>query len=160
MKILLGITWKSAFLLVVSACLVMHADSASAKGIGYDENTEIAVKGIIRNARPQVFRGYQCFSLQTSTRIFKVLTMPSWLARRMNLKFKDGAKVRVIGSKFFDHGGSLCLLARSLKFLPNGRMIVFRDRNCKPLWYHTNTKIFSCIKGVPVKRTKTSAPKR
>nr|HDN00891.1 hypothetical protein [Deltaproteobacteria bacterium] len=126
--------------------LLTHTDPVHAKSIGYDENTEIVVRGTIKQCTGRSYTKLQCFTLQTRTRIFKVIVAPQWFVRRIGLKLNNGTNVEVVGSKFFGRDGCLCLSARSLRFLSSGKKIILRDRSCKPVWQNSCVRESSCIR--------------
>lgn len=126
-----------------SLTCVCAADSDS---VGYDENTEIIVSGTVLKSSGCEFRGLKCFVLESNSRSFNVITAPSWFVERIHMKLSPGMTVRVVGSKFYGTDGALYLVARSVKTLPTGRSIQFRDNNCKPVWSKRVIKRSSCMK--------------
>ena len=135
----------SSFFFLFTLLLLTHPDSVHAKSIGYDENTEIVVRGTIKQCSAGSYMTLQCFNLQTRTRVFRVIVAPQWFVRRIGLKLNDGTNVEVVGSKFFGRDGCLCLSARSLRFLSSGKKIILRDRSCKPVWQNSCLRESSCI---------------
>jgi hypothetical protein len=138
-------TYSSLFF-ILAILLLTNINSARANNIGYDENTEIVVRGIIKQCAVRPYMKLQCFTLQTRNRIFKVIVAPQWYLRRIKLELDSGVNVEVVGSKFFGRDGSLCLSARSMKFLSSGRNIVFRDGSCRPVWQNSCLRESSCIR--------------
>ncbi|OPL12766.1 MAG: hypothetical protein AVO38_14495 [delta proteobacterium ML8_D] len=134
------------FFILFTLLLLTNHDSVHAKSIGYDENTEIVVRGTIKHCTARSYMQLQCFTLQSKTRVFRVIVAPQWFVRRIGLKLKDGTNVEVVGSKFFGRDGCLCLSARSLKFLSSGRNIMLRDGSCKPVWQNSCVRESSCIR--------------
>ncbi len=128
-----------AIVMLVGVC---SADAAT----GYDENTEIVIKGRVAAVNARSFSGLNCFTLEFRNRMFRVITAPPWFLRRIGFSLKPGQKIRVRGSKFFGRDGGLYILARSLQIVPKGRKIVFRDRDCKPIWRNAGIKESSCIR--------------
>ena len=104
----------SSFFFLFAIFLLTNANSAHAVSIGYDENTEIVIRGTIKQCAARPYIKLQCFTLQTKTRIFRVIVAPRWFVRRIKLKLNVGEDVEVVGSKFFGKDGCLCLLARSI----------------------------------------------
>jgi len=137
---------KQWCLYLLAAALVGAAGQAVATEAGYDENTEIVVTGKIRQNQVQPYMGYRCFVLQAPGTTYTVLTAPQWFALHVGLIPQIGAEVEVVGSKFYGVDGSLCLLARSLKFLRSGQTIVFRDKSCKPVWQSSDCPESSCMR--------------
>ena len=136
----------SSFFFLFAILLLTNANSVHARSIGYDENTEIVVRGTIKQCAARPYMKLQCFTLQTRTRILRVIVAPRWFVRRIELKLNDGVNVEVVGSKFFGRDGCLCLLARSIRFLSSDRNVVLRDRSCKPVWQNSCLRESSCLR--------------
>lgn len=136
----------SSFFFLFIILLLTNTDFAHAGSIGYDENTEIMIRGTIKQCAARPYMKLQCFTLQTGSRIFRVIVAPRWFVRRIELKLNNGEDVEVVGSKFFGRDGCLCILARSIRFLPSGRNIVLRDKSCKPVWQNSCVRESSCIR--------------
>lgn len=132
------------FLVVI--LLLNGVGSAHARSIGYDENTEIVARGIIRQCEAKPYMNFQCFTLQSGSRIFRVIVAPRWFVRRIRLQLNNGVKVEVVGSKFFGRDGRLCLLARYIRFPSSRRNVVLRDRNCRPVWQNSCLRESSCLR--------------
>jgi hypothetical protein len=139
-------TAYSSFFFLFIILLLTNTNFAYARNIGYDENTEIVIRGTIKQCAARPYMKLQCFTLQTRTRILKVIVAPRWFVRRIELKLNEGVNVEVVGSKFFGRDGCLCLLARSIKFLSSGRNVVLRDSSCKPVWQNSFVRESSCIR--------------
>ncbi len=114
--------------------------------VGYDENTEVIVTGTIIKTEGCEFRGLKCFVMESNSRTFNVITAPFWFVKRIHLNLKPRQSVRVVGSKFYGADGGRYIVARSLKTLPNGRFITFRDNKCRPVWNTRTIKRSSCMK--------------
>ena len=136
----------SSFFFLFTILLLTNTNSAHAGSIGYDENTEIVIRGTIKQCAARPYMKLQCFTLQSGSRIFRVIVAPRWFVGRIALKLNDGEDVKVVGSKFFGRDGCLCLLARSIRFLSSGRNVVLRDRSCKPVWQNSCVRESSCIR--------------
>lgn len=115
---------------------------------GYDENTEVIVRGKVRSSEGKdlSYRGLQCFLLESRGRLFRVLTGPKWFVTEVGLKLPAGHCVEVVGSKFYGSDGALYLIARSIRYLPQGYAVELRDRTCKPVWSDSTRKRSSCMK--------------
>ncbi len=73
---------------------------------GYDENTEITVRGKVVGAdRPM--RGPVVLTLMRRGRVFKVITAPPWYLAQEGISFAPGDRLEVSGSKYFGSDGSL-----------------------------------------------------
>ncbi len=129
---------SSIFVLAVGLCL--------AQDTGYDENTEVQIRGEIQQVEIKPCKGLKGFLLNSNGRDYIVLTGPAWFLREIGLRLPDGEKVEVTGSKFYGHDGVLYLLARSIKFLSEGRIVMLRDRACKPVWNNSGRSHSSCMK--------------
>lgn len=136
----------SSFFVLFTILLLTNTNSAHAGSIGYDENTEIVIRGTIKQCAARPYMKLQCFTLQSGSRIFRVIVAPRWFVGRIALKLNDGEDVKVVGSKFFGRDGCLCLLARSIRFLSSGRNVVLRDRSCKPVWQNSCLRESSCLR--------------
>ncbi len=135
-----------AILTVVTFTLLVGAVYAGQDVVGYDENTEIIVSGTVLKPGGCEFRGLKCFVMESNSRSFRVITAPRWFVERIHMKLSPGMTVRVVGSKFYGTDGCLYLVARSVKSLPSGRNIQFRDKNCRPVWSRRAIKRSSCMK--------------
>ncbi|MEW5745043.1 MAG: hypothetical protein AB1805_06375 [Nitrospirota bacterium] len=100
---------------------------------GYDENTEITVRGRVVGIERER-RGPVVVRMKGRGRPYKVITAPPWYLSREGLTFEPGMALEVSGSKYFDRDGSLYIIGRSITYLDTGRTAVLRDSYCKPLW--------------------------
>ena len=134
-------------LLALLAILALPA-SVSAGGLvpGYDENTEVIVKGKVIEPKAFSFRGLNCLQMESRGRTLYVVTAPEWYLKRLNLKLASGTHIQVVGSKFYGKDGAIYIVARSVKTLPSGRSIQFRDSKCRPVWAKEKIKKSSCMK--------------
>lgn len=134
--------------IIISIFLVnfLTISIAAAQKVGYDENTEIAVKGVVQKEVAHPYKGLSNFFLKTQWRIFRVLTAPSWYIKETAISLKKGQEVEVVGSKFYGPDGSLCLVAKSIRLLPEGKVIRFRDDLARPVWSDYVEKKNSCMK--------------
>ncbi len=112
---------------------------------GYDENTEIVVTGVVKDTSAGRYGGLECFTLESRSRIFTVITAPQWFIHQRGLLLKSGVEMQVVGSKFYGLDGNLYLVARSLKPVIAGHQVMLRDNRCKPLWRDSGVKGSSCI---------------
>jgi len=134
------------FCIVLASIILGVCDEVHAWQGGYDENTEIAIKGKILQILHQPYKGFHCFILQAKTRRYLVLTAPQWFLKRAGIHFEKGNLVNVVGSKFFGSDGRRCLLVRSVTFIPSGEKILFRDNALKPVWYGVRRPESSCMR--------------
>lgn len=134
------------FLFLVAFSLSTHL---YAQEIGYDENTEITIRGNVVSPHSSPYHGLLAMLVQTDACLYRVLTGPRWFLDRMGFHPRKGTAVEVVGSKFYDASGSICLFARSIRVLePGGRLFVLRDNSCKPVWVVSGCAEASCLKVV------------
>ena len=114
--------------------------------LGYDDNTEIAVTGIVKANSSHSYKGFSNFFLKTKWRIFRVLTAPSWYVQNNPIDIKAGEEVEVVGSKFYGHDGSLCIMAKTIRSLKRSKTIRLRDRFSRPVWSEGFNEKNSCMK--------------
>lgn len=105
---------------------------------GYDENTEITVRGRVVEVLQPV-RGPVVVTLQGRVRAFRVITAPPWYLAQEGVSFVPGDRLEVSGSKYFGRDGSVYLVCRVLQHLDSGRVTFLRDSFCKPLWRGPHT---------------------
>ena len=132
-----------AFFLTLST--LSAVDSAFANGPGYDENTEIVVTGIVKDTSAGQYGGLECFTLESRSRLFIVITGPEWFLHQRGLLLKSGVEMQVVGSKFYGIDGNLYLVAKSLRPTVAGHQVMLRDKSCKPLWRDSGVKGSSCM---------------
>ncbi len=130
---------------LAAVILLCVCGNALASAPGYDENTEIVINGVIKDTSAGRYGGLECFTLESRSRIFTVITGPKWFVRQRGLLLKSGVEMQVVGSKFYGIDGRLYLVARSLKPLIAGHRVMLRDNKCKPLWRDSGVKGSSCM---------------
>lgn len=134
------ISWLIIFL-CVPGCLFAQSFSE----VGYDENTEITIKGKVINASAEPNMGLECMIVQSRSCIFRVLIAPMWFIKQIGFNPKNGDSIEVTGSKFFSDDGVISLLARCIRFYPKGRRYFFRDKSCRPVWHIKGVGESSCL---------------
>lgn len=100
---------------------------------GYDENTEIIIRGTIA----EIMHGIRVpiiLKLKTGTKIYNVVTAPMWYLARNAITFSIGTTLEVTGSRYFGRDGNLYVIARQIRDAETGSVTVLRDSYCKPLW--------------------------
>lgn len=103
---------------------------------GYDENTEISVKGTVTEIMSEI-RGPVILKLRTDKKVYNVVTAPRWFLSRQDLTFQTGAELEVTGSKYLGRDGILYLIAMQIKSPATGKTLQLRelrDKMCRPLW--------------------------
>jgi hypothetical protein len=113
--------------------------------VGYDENTEITIKGKVIKASLAPNMGLECMIVQSRSCLFRVLIAPMWFIKQIGFNPKNGDSVEITGSKFFGDDGVISLLARYIKFYPKGRKYFLRDKNCRPVWHTKGVGESSCL---------------
>jgi hypothetical protein len=100
---------------------------------GYDENTEITVKGVITDTGA-TRRGPVVLQVKTDAKSFEVITAPRWYLAQQGISFASGEKIEVTGSKYIAQDGRLSLIAHTIKISGRTTDISLRDGSCRPLW--------------------------
>jgi hypothetical protein len=121
-----GIIMLLLFFFVVSV-------KAEEPGEGYDENTEITIRGPVMEVVREM-RGPVILRIQYRDMIYHVITAPMWYLRQQNLMFSGGIELEVTGSRFMSGDGKLYLIARKIREVQTGRELLFRDLSLRPCW--------------------------
>lgn len=100
---------------------------------GYDENTEITVRGVITDAGI-TRRGPVVLRVKTDAKSYEVITAPRWYLAQEGISFASGEKIEVTGSKYITRDGNLSLIAHTIKVSGRTTIISLRDGSCRPLW--------------------------
>jgi len=100
---------------------------------GYDENTEITIKGTITEI-VQGMRGPVILILKIDSKTYNVVTAPRWYLSREAITFSSGSALEITGSKYFGRDGNIYIIVRQVKNPETGKVIILRDSYCKPLW--------------------------
>jgi len=108
--------------------------TAGELGEGYDENTELTIKGMITEVAGGM-RGPVVLRLSYGGKPYSVVTAPPWYLKRNGIMFQEGLEIEVTGSKYFGENGTLYLIARKIREVKTGREIFLRDARCKPMWH-------------------------
>ena len=108
-----------------------YADNGDTEG--YDENTEIRIKGTIQQQLPRM-RGPVVVILQTPNRDYKVITGPAWYLAEEGFELNVGDSLKVTGSKFIGRDGNLYVVARRIGNLTTGKQLRLRDSAFMPHW--------------------------
>ena len=111
-------------------------------GEGYDENTEVTVKGTVREVMKEI-KGPVIIILKSGNKDYKIVTAPAWYIAREGVEFKDGTSYEVTGSKYISRDGNLYIVASRLKNLSTGMITLLRDSSCMPLWGRMMRRGFS-----------------
>ncbi|MCL4492724.1 MAG: hypothetical protein M1510_12660 [Nitrospirae bacterium] len=127
-KVLLGI------LILSFAPLFSSAHAASDVKEGYDENTEITVKGTVVEVMKGMMMGPVVVRLKFDSKIYNVVTAPPWYLSQKGISFRSGSEWEIKGSKYFGRDGNVYIIGRQLKNAGSGQALVLRDTYCRPLW--------------------------
>jgi predicted heme/steroid binding protein len=103
-------------------------------GEGYDENTEVIVKGHITEIKKGM-RGPAQIMLSRQGRIYNIVTAPMWYLKRKGIAFREGSELEVIGSRYHGEDGNIYVIAKKIKESGTGKEIFFRDASCRPMWH-------------------------
>ncbi|MBF0327893.1 MAG: hypothetical protein HQL10_01915 [Nitrospirae bacterium] len=131
-----------ATMLATAFCLISSAGSlfaADIQGEGYDENTEITIKGKLKETLSRD-RGPIILVVAAEGKSYKVITGPPWYLAEQDISFKPQTSVEVTGSRYLSKDGVLYIIARQIKYADSDKTILFRDADLKPLWKHCGTK--------------------
>ena len=122
--------------LLFSICFVCFFSAAYAENEvteGYDENTEVTVKGTLTEVLPGM-RGPVIIILQSGNKDYKVITAPLWYLTQEGIELAAGTAYEVTGSKYIARNGNHYIVAGRLKNLSTGKISLLRDSSCMPLW--------------------------
>jgi len=114
-------------------CFFSSAYAESEVTEGYDENTEVTVKGTMKEVL-RGMRGPVIVILQSGSKDYKVITAPPWYLAQEGIALTEGTAYEVTGSKYIARDGNLYIVASRLKNLSTGKISSFRDSSCMPLW--------------------------
>ncbi len=114
-------------------CFVSPAYAENEVTEGYDENTEVTVKGTIKEVL-RGMRGPVIIIIQSGNKDYKIITAPAWYLAQEGIEFTAGTAYELTGSKYTARDGNLYIVAGRLKNLSTGRISSLRDSSCMPLW--------------------------
>jgi len=126
---------NASLALLFALFLFSPAYAQSEAGEGYDENTEVTIRGNAKEvARARETRGPVIIVLKSGNRDYKVVTGPPWYLAQEGIELKVGTSYEVTGSKFIARDGNVYIAASRLKDLSTGSVWRLRDSSCMPLW--------------------------
>ena len=125
---------RPGLLIVTVLCFSVGAYAAEPEsGEGYDENTTVTTKGIVREVVSGQ-RGPVRIVLKATNAEYTIIIAPPWYLAEQAVSFKVGDSYEVKGSKFMSGDGALYLMAGTLKDLTTGKVTKLRDADNRPLW--------------------------
>lgn len=123
----------TSFVFIFLVLFFSYAHAENEVSEGYDENTEVTVRGTIKDI-VRGMRGPVIVLLQASSKNYQVITAPPWYIAKEGIELMPGRSYEVTGSKFFSRDGKIYIIASRLKDLSTGKVIQLRDSSCMPRW--------------------------
>jgi hypothetical protein len=123
----------TSLVFIFSVLFLSYAYAENYVSEGYDENTEITIKGTIKDVIREM-RGPVVILLKTGGKDYKVITAPPWFIVQKGIELSPGKSYEVVGSQFFSRDGNRYLIASRIKDLDTGKITQLRDSSCMPLW--------------------------
>jgi len=142
-SLLSGRTW--IFILCTITLFAVVAQASSQQETGYDENTEVTVKGEVIAPLVASYMGLECFTIKCGSHVYRILTAPNWFLTGLKIKIKSKQHIKVVGSKFYGFDGHIYIMAKFIRLLPQGITVVFRDQDCRPVWRYAGCTASSCL---------------
>ncbi len=124
---------KIILIFLFTILLFSHAYAEPQVTEGYDENTELTVKGSVKDIQ-RGMRGPVILILQARNKDYKVVTAPPWYLAQQGIDLTSGTSYEVTGSKYIAGDGNIYIIAFSLKNLSTGKISALRDSSFRPLW--------------------------
>jgi hypothetical protein len=136
MSVFSGMNNNMKKILIASLFLILFCSYAYAEyeeSEGYDENTEIRIKGVVTEniVRP---RGPVVVRVRSGNREYRVVTGPQRYLLQEGFEFKPGDQWKVTGSKLIGRDGSIYIIARKIRNVSSGKTLQLRDTSLIPLW--------------------------
>lgn len=100
---------------------------------GYDPNTVGVLEGRVA-ALELPEQGPVAFRLEAAGETYTVLAAPAWYWEELQLKVRNGDRVRVKGSKTMGADENLYLVVQEITVAGGDRPVVLRDAGGKPVW--------------------------
>ena len=123
----------TSFVFIFVILLFCYAYAENEVSEGYDENTEVTIKGTIKDIG-RGMRGPVIVLLQAGSKNYQVITAPPWYIAQEGIELRPGSSYEVTGSKFISRDGNPYIIASHLKDLSTGKITQLRDSSCMPLW--------------------------
>ena len=100
---------------------------------GYDENTEITIKGTVKDI-VSAERGPVILIINYKNKTYHITVAPRWYLYKNNIEFRNGMELEITGSKFLSKEGTFYISARKIKITESEKTIELRDSFCRPKW--------------------------
>jgi hypothetical protein len=123
----------TSFVFIFAILFFSYAYAENELSEGYDENTEVTIKGTIKDVG-RGMRGPVIVLLQAGSKNYQVITAPPWYIAQEGIELRPGSSYEVTGSKFIARDGNPYIIASRLKDLSTGKITQLRDSSCMPLW--------------------------
>jgi hypothetical protein len=123
----------SIFVSIYMLCILSVAYAETEVSEGYDENTEVTVKGTLKELQ-RGMRGPIIMILNSGSKTYKVITAPPWFLEQEGVEFTTGIDYEVTGSKYIARDGNIYISASRLKNIATGKISILRDSSCMPRW--------------------------
>jgi len=135
-KTMKPLVFLSFFLLFLFFPFSVKADNFSHLQIfeGYDPNTEILIKGKIKNVQILPENNFVVLDLEREGKIYKVILGPQWFVNEEKINIEPGEEVIIKGSKFFSEKGGPFILTNTLYSINKERIYYLRTKDFKPRW--------------------------
>lgn len=115
-------------------CLCLWASAGYAEiSEGYDENTELTAMGTVSEMEDGG-KGPVLLRISRGARSYVVITAPRRYLADEGITFNTGEGLQVTGSRYRSRDGQVYIVARTVKRLTTGEVILLRDEGCKPMW--------------------------
>lgn len=109
---------------------------------GYDPNTEIFVKGKIKNIRVLSEHNFVLLDLESNQKILKVVLGPHWFVKEEKINVEPGEEIMIKGSKILSEEGEIFILTNILYLVNKNQIYYLRDKDFKPHWKKKKSKRF------------------
>lgn len=109
---------------------------------GYDPNTEILIRGKVKNVQILPENDFVILDLERKEKIYKVIIGPQWFVNEEKINIEPGEEVIIKGSKFLSEKGEPFILTNSLYSVNKERIYYLRTKDFKPRWKKKKSKGF------------------
>lgn len=127
-----GSIMTAVFFSLVCSCLWASAGCAEISE-GYDENTELTAMGTISEMEDGG-KGPVLLRISRGPKNYMIVTAPRRYLAEEGIAFKAGEELQVTGSRYWSRDGQVYIVAKTVKRLTTGEVILLRDEGCRPMW--------------------------